>query len=237
MLAQCKEQKGKQLSGKNVVRVTGGRPSPDAGEELDRKIMNVATQAFLTDGYAATSVDTIAKTVGCSKPTIYRRYPSKEDLFKAVMHNRCKRLFEVAQEAEFSSREPMVALKELFEQFQDFCLEQETLETYRILVTDARRVPTAANSLSTEIMQPFFERIEMLLARTLQWPDTPQNRKRIQVLSRYIPGFVLQWPMHRALVGVETFNDAEERHRHFQICWEMIEKMIQQVDAPNTRKE
>ncbi|GBR47335.1 TetR/AcrR family transcriptional regulator [Acetobacter pomorum] len=225
------------MSGKNVVRGAGGRPSPDAGEELDRKIMDIATQAFLADGYAATSVDMIAKKVGCSKPTIYRRYPSKEELFKAVVHNRCRRLFEVAQDAELSSQEPMAALKELFAQFLDFCLERETLDAYRILVTDARRVPAVADSLSTEIMQPFFERIKMLLTRTLRWPDTKQNRERIQVLSRYIPGFVLQWPMHQALIRQNSVCDPKERRRNFLICWEMIEKMIQQADAPNTKKD
>ncbi|NHO54956.1 TetR family transcriptional regulator [Acetobacter estunensis] len=194
--------------------------------------MEAATKAFLTDGYAATSVDMIARTVGCSKPTIYRRYPSKEDLFKAVVHNRCSRLFEVARDAEFSPQEPLTALKELFAQFLDFCLEPETLEAYRILITDARRMPSVADSLSTEIMQPFYERIEVLLRRTLGWPDTEQNHARLEVISRCLPGFVLHWPMHQALVGLDPLRDAGERRRHFLICWEMIEKMIQQTDAP-----
>ena len=40
---------------------------------------------FLEQGYAATSMDAVASYAGVTKQTVYRYYPSKEELFTAVM--------------------------------------------------------------------------------------------------------------------------------------------------------
>jgi TetR/AcrR family transcriptional repressor of mexJK operon len=40
---------------------------------------------FLEQGYAATSMDAVASKAGVTKQTVYRYYPSKEELFTTVM--------------------------------------------------------------------------------------------------------------------------------------------------------
>lgn len=47
----------------------------------------MAASLFVEHGYAGTSVDQIARKAAASKQTLYRRYPSKEELFKAVITN------------------------------------------------------------------------------------------------------------------------------------------------------
>ncbi|MDT8872852.1 TetR/AcrR family transcriptional regulator [Komagataeibacter rhaeticus] len=71
-------------------------------EALDRTVLDSATRAFLADGYAATSMERIARMVGCSKATVYRRHHSKEDLFRAVVRERCRHLFDAMHEASLS---------------------------------------------------------------------------------------------------------------------------------------
>jgi TetR/AcrR family transcriptional repressor of mexJK operon len=48
-------------------------------------IVKAALELFLEQGYAATSMDAVASQAGVTKQTVYRYYPSKEDLFTAVL--------------------------------------------------------------------------------------------------------------------------------------------------------
>ncbi|MET0928479.1 MAG: TetR/AcrR family transcriptional regulator [Aeromicrobium sp.] len=64
---------------------------PNAGTKgvprLDREtqILDVASEQFGTDGFAATSVVTIAERAGISKPLIYNYFGSKDGLFEACL--------------------------------------------------------------------------------------------------------------------------------------------------------
>lgn len=64
---------------------------PNAGTKgvprLDREsqILEIASAQFGTDGFAATSVATIAEKAGISKPLIYNYFGSKEGLYEACL--------------------------------------------------------------------------------------------------------------------------------------------------------
>ena len=58
------------------------RPKKD---ERRANIMAIAREAFLHDGYAATSMSQIAAKVGGSKATLYNYFASKKDLFFAII--------------------------------------------------------------------------------------------------------------------------------------------------------
>ncbi len=65
---------------------SGGRPSRAAALELSNRILEVATELFLTEGYGATSVEAVAAGAGISKRTFYHRFDDKAALFAAVVH-------------------------------------------------------------------------------------------------------------------------------------------------------
>ena len=48
------------------------------------RVLRAATTAFTLDGYRA-SIDRIARRAGVAKQTVYSHFPSKEELFKAVV--------------------------------------------------------------------------------------------------------------------------------------------------------
>ena len=50
-----------------------------------RAILDAATDVFLRDGYAGTSMDTIATVSGVSKQTVYKQFSSKEALFVEIV--------------------------------------------------------------------------------------------------------------------------------------------------------
>jgi AcrR family transcriptional regulator len=48
-------------------------------------VLDKAFELFLDHGYDGTSMEAIAKAAGVSKPVVYACYPSKEELFKALL--------------------------------------------------------------------------------------------------------------------------------------------------------
>jgi TetR/AcrR family transcriptional repressor of mexJK operon len=64
----------------------GGRPSHAAALELRDRILEVATELFLTEGYGSTSIEAVAGRARISKRTFYHRFDDKAALFAAVVH-------------------------------------------------------------------------------------------------------------------------------------------------------
>lgn len=50
-----------------------------------RRLLDTAAALFFRDGYRATGVDTIVAESGVSKMTLYRHFPSKDDLIAAYL--------------------------------------------------------------------------------------------------------------------------------------------------------
>lgn len=50
-----------------------------------RAILDAATEVFLADGYAGTTIDRIAATAAVSKPTVYKHFADKPALFAAIV--------------------------------------------------------------------------------------------------------------------------------------------------------
>jgi AcrR family transcriptional regulator len=64
----------------------GGRPSRAEALELRDRILEAATELFLTEGYGSTSIEAVAARAGISKRTFYHRFDDKAALFAAVVH-------------------------------------------------------------------------------------------------------------------------------------------------------
>jgi TetR/AcrR family transcriptional regulator, mexJK operon transcriptional repressor len=63
-----------------------GRPPGAEALLLRERILEVATELFLTEGYGATSIEAVAERAGISKRTFYHRFDNKAVLFAAVVH-------------------------------------------------------------------------------------------------------------------------------------------------------
>ncbi|MGW0040201.1 TetR/AcrR family transcriptional regulator [Rhodococcus sp. NPDC003348] len=66
-------------------RNRGGRPTREQATQLDRRIRECALETLLEHGYEGTSMKAIAEAAGTTKPSLYKRFPTKEALFLAVL--------------------------------------------------------------------------------------------------------------------------------------------------------
>ena len=69
----------------NAVGRRPGRPSRAEAERRNELLLEVATQMFIEQGYAAATIENIAAAAGCWKQAIYQRYGDKRALFEAVV--------------------------------------------------------------------------------------------------------------------------------------------------------
>ena len=70
----------------HVTPVRRGRGRP-RDPETDKKITTAAAELMLQRGFDRTTVDDVAARAGVGKATVYRRWPSKEDLAVASMES------------------------------------------------------------------------------------------------------------------------------------------------------
>jgi AcrR family transcriptional regulator len=73
------------LSQAQAVPATPTRPrGRPRRPHLDRAILEATLDAFIQDGYEGMSVDSVAERAGVAKATVYRRWPSKQELLIAA---------------------------------------------------------------------------------------------------------------------------------------------------------
>jgi len=66
-----------------MSRVVGSRAERQA--QTREKLLTVAREMFLSDGYAATSLDKVAEAAGYSKGAVYSNFDGKDELCLAVL--------------------------------------------------------------------------------------------------------------------------------------------------------
>jgi len=69
-------------------RYSAGRPTQDDLELRKARILDVATELFVTHGYAETALVDVAKQAGVATRTIYQHYGDKADVFRAMIDSR-----------------------------------------------------------------------------------------------------------------------------------------------------
>ena len=112
------------------------------------KILSVAREVFLTEGFSASSMSSIACRVGGSKGTLYRYFPSKADLFKAVVQKDCD-LYEKVLFDHLDSTEEDIgpALKSFGHRYSGVVLSEDVIRLNRHVIAEAVRFPDLARVL------------------------------------------------------------------------------------------
>ena len=104
-------------------------------------ILDVARDCFLADGYAATSMSTIAARLGGSKGTLYNYFKSKEELFEAVMQRQCGALAETLFDVDHDGDDMRERLQHFAGKFLTLLLTPESLGIHRVVVGETGRFP------------------------------------------------------------------------------------------------
>ena len=104
-------------------------------------ILLAARHAFITHGYSGSSVETIADAAPVSKPTLYKHFKSKQDLFAAVIENQCAMLLNTLSSAQAEIRDPVAGLKAIASAFIDLAYSEEAIKLYRLIIAEQQNFP------------------------------------------------------------------------------------------------
>ncbi|WP_332818663.1 TetR/AcrR family transcriptional regulator [Sphingopyxis sp.] len=118
----------------------------DAAAMRRKAFVDAARELFFANGYAGTTMSSIASKVGGSKTTLWTYFPSKEDLFAAVVDDIVASYGQVLQ-IDLPLEEPVTEVLRRFAQvLMATLLSPPLLALYRLVVGEAERFPHLAET-------------------------------------------------------------------------------------------
>ena len=123
------------------LKSVSSAPASSRGQKRKAKILSAATKLFLSIGYGNTSIDAIVDQSGGSKATLYSYYPTKAELFRAVVDSIVTRHERPELESLDNIRDTLVAFAELRLRVV-FAPEHRAL--IRLIISERDRFPDIA---------------------------------------------------------------------------------------------
>ena len=120
---------------KTAVKPRRGRPPNTARRD---EIITVAGQLFMKNGFQATTMDRIAAIAGISKLTLYNRFRNKDEVFAAVIEQKCEQYIPKRFFAEFAHGSPQDSLYNIGYGFLSLLTSEEAMNIERILMAEAK---------------------------------------------------------------------------------------------------
>jgi AcrR family transcriptional regulator len=129
------------------------------------EIVAAALASFAERGYAATKLEDVAAAAGISKGTIYLYFPTKEDLFRAVVRQAVLPNLEAA-EAQFATHTGSSAdlLRALAGRFLSL-LDSDLTAVPKLVVAESGNFPAIAQFYADTVLRRAFALLEGILAR------------------------------------------------------------------------
>jgi TetR/AcrR family transcriptional regulator, mexJK operon transcriptional repressor len=189
-----------------ATRRSGGRPTATAAALLETTILDAATAAFLADGYAATSIEAIARTSGVAKRTLYARWSGKPALFRSVLERlMAKWLSNAGDWAEAESLE--AALNVAASRMLAVALTPEAIALHRLLIAESGRFPDLPLMMRQAGAGEGSARIAALLDRAVAGGTLPEQ-DTVFAAEQFLH-LVLAGPQQRALGLGRTLDDRQ----------------------------
>ena len=124
-------------------------------EARPQELLDAALQLFVEKGFAATRMDEVAQRAGVSKGTLYLYYPSKEELFKAVVRHNLSSLIAEGQDMvanyEGSSSDLLACL---LHTWWDRVGNTSAAGIHKIVLAEVRNFPELAQFYTDEVIIP-----------------------------------------------------------------------------------
>lgn len=120
-----------------------------------QELLDAALGLFVEKGFAASRAEEVAQRAGVSKGTLYLYYPSKEELFKAVVRQKLSTLIAEGEElaAAFEGTSSDL-LRLLLHTWWERIGETPAAGIHKIVLSEVRNFPELAQFYSDEVMIP-----------------------------------------------------------------------------------
>jgi AcrR family transcriptional regulator len=132
-----------------------GRAAAPATRQRPQELLDAALALFVEKGFAATRAEEVALRAGVSKGTLYLYYPSKDELFKAVVRQNLSALIAEGQELAEQYTGPTAELiAELLRIWWQRVGNTQAAGIHNIVWSEVRNFPELAQFYSDEVIIP-----------------------------------------------------------------------------------
>jgi AcrR family transcriptional regulator len=176
-----------------------GRPQVRSEEETRKGIDEAARHEFAGSGYAATSMETVARRAGVSTKTLYRLIPNKAALFDGMVSERLDRFLSAVDLRTAEQQDLEAALCAALMACADLALDEEVIGLQRMMLQEAGKF--------SDLAGVFYKNgIQRTLAALADWLRGQQKRGLIALddvdeAAGILLGMVTSAPRRAAMFG------------------------------------
>jgi AcrR family transcriptional regulator len=176
-----------------------GRPQLRPDDETRQIIYEAARSEFADLGYAAASMEAVARHAGVSTKTLYRLIPNKAALFGGMVSDRIDRFLSGFNLRAIDHADIDEALYEALMACADLALDKEVIALHRMVLHEAGR--------SSDLAAAFYRNgIQRTTTTLADWLRTQQSRGLIALddvneAAGMLLGMVADAPRRAALYG------------------------------------
>ncbi|MBO9469556.1 TetR/AcrR family transcriptional regulator [Endozoicomonas sp. G2_2] len=133
-------------------------------QEKRDAILDAALECFLDRGFSGTSLSRIARAADVSTATLYRHFPSKDELFAQIIE---RPFLDASPEslAELPAGQPRTVLPEIAQHYARLILTPHFHPLVRALIAEALRLPEMGHALEQRGHGPFLAAVKAFIER------------------------------------------------------------------------
>ncbi len=162
-------------------------------------ILDVASEVFLKEGYAATSMSEIAARLGGSKGTLYNYFKSKEELFEAYVSRNCEMHRSQVGELLKIDGDARTVLKAYARRYLEIFTSEKTLQNWRVISAESAKSP--------DIGRAFYESGPLRGAKLLaEYLDKVVTRGELKIDDTLLAAHQLISLIHGRMIKARLLN-------------------------------
>lgn len=113
-------------------------------EAKRQQILEAAVNLFTEQGFAATSMEAIAKSADVSKQTVYSHFGNKDDLFSASIEQKCESLH-ILDLSMHDLSDPQIILLKLAQRFTEVITSKQACAVHKICAFESNAYPQVSD--------------------------------------------------------------------------------------------
>src|SRR5512138_2851558 len=146
-----------------------------------KQLLAAAQQIFVAHGYHAAAMDDIAERAGVSKPVLYQHFPSKLELYLALLDTHCDALVARTRSAMAATNDNKERVRRAMQAYFDF-IDHESEAFWLVFESDLRNEPAARE----RVERAERETVEAIAGTIMA--DTGVSRDRADLLAAGLVG-------------------------------------------------
>jgi len=161
-------------------------------DEVADRILDAAVEAASVHGIGRMSVADVAARAGLSRPSLYKRYPSKDALVAAAVGREALRVVHASRQAAAGHEDPREALGAAVATVLRLAREHPLLD--RVVRTEPEILVPLLTTDDGPILRVVRPQIEAVLAQRFPAMDTVTARRVADMVARLLISYALNAP-------------------------------------------